>query len=1005
MPSTRLRAAFLLFLVSGANGLLYQVVWVRHFVHVFGATVLAVSTVLAAFMGGLALGGAWGGRIAARLNRPLRTYGLLELALALYAGAVPWILTMIDPLYAALSPRISESFWALSSIRFVFSCLVLLPPTFLMGATLPILTRYAESLGEGTQRRVAQLYAVNTLGAVVGTIAASFLLLPSLGLARTLACGVLLNLLVAFTALWLGRRAIARAETPPADSGPSPGTPSVAVPATSSSISRPLVLATTGILGFAALAFEILWTRTLSLALGGTTYSFAIVLSVFLMGIAGGSAWAARLLRRHPARAQDLFVAIPAAIGLLAIALLPVFDRLPGLFMELSARGSGSWFEGILGRFVVTAIPLLPPTFLSGAAFPLAVGILRHRDGVGRSVGDVYAANTVGAILGSWAAGFLLIPAVGLRGGILVGAGLLAASTCGLLLARPSRRSLVLAGAVVAITALGVGMLPDWNRSRLTRGGFTVAIDLRRFGEADLAEDRRELVFMEEGITSTITVRRWGRELSMQMNGVTEASNTADLSTQIVMGGLGAVLHEQPRDVLVIGLGSGITASAAARHPGVERVDCVEISEAVARGARWFDEANNHILDDPRFHLIVGDGRNHLRMTDQTYDLIVSAPSNVWNSGVGSLMAVEFYEAAAAHLNPGGILVSWIQGYSLSSDALRSVLAAVRQSFPRASLWIGAWGDFVIVAGDEQLGFDVDRVLRKGSSPEIRSLIRDMETPDVLSLLAKNVLAGDALDRFIGDMPPNSDDNLYLEFEAPRLLHRDTIPELFRALNASAGGTEQFLQNAPPELLQELPRIRRAAILENDARLSFREGRGLEGMRLVEEALRLHPSSPTISRLLSQALNGRGETAQRQGRLREAAVDFLRATEADPSNAAPFGNLARMYLAGGRLDTAREASDEALRRSPDQPDYLADRAELHVRMRDFEEAMEWAQASLALERSNRTALIALGTALNELGQSTRADSVWDAAVKHHPGDEDLAARRARWRNAAAGKPK
>ncbi|MDP6461864.1 MAG: fused MFS/spermidine synthase, partial [Gemmatimonadota bacterium] len=785
----RLTPVLLLFFLSGANGLLYQVVWVRQFVHVFGATVLAVSTVLAAFMGGLALGGAWGGRIARRLRRPLRTYGWMELGLALYAGAVPWILVLLDPVYGALNAKLGGSFWMLSTVRFALSTLVLVPPTFAMGATLPILARYAEG-GNRAASGVARLYSVNTLGAVAGTVATGFVLLPEIGVLRTLALGVLVNLLLAVTAILLGRREEAGAPRTP--EAPRAGETVVrAIPGS-------LILLTAGVLGFAALSSEILWTRVLSLALGGTAYSFVIVLAVFLLGIAGGSAWAAHLLRGGGSRAQRVFVACPAAIAWLTLALLPVFDRLPGLFMELSARGGG-WAGGIAVRAVVAAIPLLPPTFLSGAAFPLAVGILR-RDGVSRSVGDVYSANTLGAILGSWAAAFVLIPAFGLRGGLLFGSAVLTASSAVLLLALGSRRTAGMSVALILVTAAGMVGLPDWNRARLTRGGFAVAVDLRRSGAAELGEERGEVVFLEEGITSTITVRRWGGDLSMQMNGVTEASNTKDLVTQVVLGGLGAILHEGPQDVLVIGLGSGITAAAAASHPGVESVDCAEISEAVIRGARWFDEDADHILDDPRLRMIVGDGRNHLRLTDRTYDLIVSEPSNVWNSGVGALMTAEFFELASERLNPGGILVSWIQGYSLSSEALRSVLAAARGSFPRVSLWMGGWGDFMIVAGDARFGIDGERLLRKGRNPEVGKLLARMETPDLLSLLAKNLLAGDAVDRFVDGFPANSDDNLYLEFEAPRLIHKDTMPELFRRLQRNAGGTEQLLVNAPPGL-------------------------------------------------------------------------------------------------------------------------------------------------------------------------------------------------------------
>lgn len=983
--ATRARAALFLFFLSGAVGLIYQVVWVRLFIHVFGATVLAVSTVLAAFMGGLALGGLWGGRIVGRVKNPLRMYGLLELGLVLYAGFVPLILHALDPAYEALYPSLSGSFWALSGVRFAASLLVLLPPTFLMGATLPALTAHAERLRLRTRQRVAHLYAINTFGAVIGTAGASFVLLPTFGLSRTLLFGVGLNLVVAAAALLLAR---GQTTTPPRD------TDDDTDPRDGRTLPRPFILVTAGVLGFSALAFEILWTRTLALALGTTTYAFAIVLTVFLFGIAGGSAFAGRLLRGPLDRAQAFFIASPAAIGLFALVVLPLFDRLPALFVKLSTIGGGTWLEGLAVRFFLAGLPMLVPTFLSGAAFPLAVGIDRRSAGTSRSVGDVYASNTLGAILGSWAAGFILIPMIGLRAGILFAAALQITATCVLLL-RGGGRARLGALALAALTVAVVLLSPEWNHSALTRGGFAIAIDMRRYGQTELAEDKRELVFLEEGITSTITVRKWGEDLTMQMNGVTEASNTGDLATQVFVGGIGGILHENPKDALVIGLGSGITAAATIRHPGIESVECVEISEAVVHAARWFDDSNGHLLDDPRFHMIVGDGRNHLRLSGRQYDVIVSQPSNVWNSGIGSLMCSEFFAMASNQLRDGGILVSWIQGYSLSSDALRSVLAAARESFPTVSLWMGGWGDLVIIAGDQDFAVDVARLLEKGRDPAIGKMLSEMDAPDVLALLSKNLIAADSMDRFVGDFPPNTDDNLYLEFQAPKFLYRETIPELFDAINRASGGTEQILVNAPAGLVSSIPRVRQAMILENEARVAFRGNRGDEGLRAIEEAHRLHPTSRTIANIYSQALNGRGESLERNGEHAQAVRSYLQAAEIDPRHGAPFANLSKLYGESGQLPTALEASAEALKRNPQQPDFLGERAGLLVRVRRFDEAVSKAREALALDRRNRAALRALGAALGRLGRTAEADSVWTAAIQLRPEDAEEFERRRR----------
>jgi spermidine synthase len=1012
-----LRAVLLLFFLSGATGLLYQVVWVRGFVHVFGATVLAVSTVLAAFMGGLALGGLAGGRLAGRVRNPLRLYGLLECALAVLAGLVPALVQLAEPIYAALYPSMAGSFWGLSAVRFGVSVLILMPPTFLMGATLPLLTAHAEAAARDAgpawvRRRVAHLYAVNTFGAVAGTAAASFLLLPALGLRATLLAGVTVNVLVGLAAIALSRGA--RAPAPAAagaenEPAPAPPPPSAAdAPAADApAVARPALLLAAGALGFSALALEVLWTRTLTLALGTTTYAFALVLTAFLVGIAGGSAIAARLLRR-PARAAALFVAAPAAVGLLALGVVPAFDRLPDLFVRLTAGGSGTWLQGLAVMFGIAAAPMLLPTLISGAAFPLAVGIDRAAGGAGRSVGDVYASNTLGAILGSWAAGFLLIPRLGLREGIVLAGAVQVATTVALLLAwkGPRRGAARAAGvALAAATGAAVLLLPDWNRAALTRGGFAVAADLRRYGLTELAVDRSEIVFFDEGITTTVTVRRWSDELTMQMNGVTEASNAGDLSTQVMVGALGAMLHPDPRDVLVIGLGSGITAAAAARHPGVETVDCVELSESVVRAAALFAAANHGVLEDPRVRLVVGDGRNHLALSGRTFDVIVSQPSNVWVSGTGALMTSEFYGMCRERLRPGGTLCAWIQGYSLTPRELRAVLAAVRAHFPRVTLWSAGWGDLAIVAGDEGFRIDAQLLLDKAARhEEIRALLRESDAPDLVSLLSRNLLAGSHLDRWVGDALPNTDDNLLLEFQAPKLLYRETVRELFESLHAAAGGTEELVVNAPDGLAEALARGRRARDLESRGRLLFREARGEEGLRRIEEALRLLPGDPAISRVLAQALNGRGEAMAHHGDGRGALEQYLRAAETDPGWGEPLANVARLYLAARRSEPAAAAVEDALAVAPGKPDYLALRAEIRNHLRDHAGARADAEAALAVDPAFLEAFVELAGALQGLGEWDAADSVLSAGLERHPGSEELLAARealdARLRKAA-----
>jgi spermidine synthase len=918
-------------------------------------------------------------------------YGILEAILAGFALATPLLLGALDPLYAAIFRSVDDSATVLTAVRAATGALVLLPPTFLMGATLPTLTREAERGGVPARRRVAGLYAVNTFGAVAGTALTGFVLLPALGVRATLGVGVSVNILVAAIALLAGRPGGTGEDERPAEDE----TPADAAPLP---VPRSLLALAAGVLGFSALALEILWTRTLSLSLGTTTYAYSVVLCVFLLGIAGGSAVAAVLLRggRRPVGA---FLAAPAAVGLFAIALLPIYDRLPGLFLALSARGGGTWAESLLVKVLLAGLPLLPPTLISGAALPLAVGI-DSASSTHRSAGDLFAANTLGSILGSWAAGFVLLPLVGLQRGIEIAALLLVATTVVLRLSARRR----LPGQVLSAGATGIAgivlvlLMPAWNRAALTRGDFVLGRDLPRLESGERAVDAAEIVFLREGVTSTVSVRREDGDYTLQINGVTEASTAGDLSTQVSVAALPLLLHEAPRDVLVIGFGGGISAATAAAFPGVETIRVAEISAAVIDGARWFDQANHDVLADPRVDLRVADGRNLLRLSPREYDVVVSLPSHVWNAGIGGLLSSEFYAEARAKLRPGGILCSWIQGYSVSKDALRSVLAAVSRSFPRVSVWRGAWGDLLIVAGGDELTVDaarlaerIDAAARDGGP--LGEFLGEGDAADPLAVLSRCYFAGPRVAEWVGSFPPNTDDRPFLEFEAPKLLYRSTMRELFDGLHEAADGPGAYLVNASPGLERRLVEARRARALESSARLAFREGRGDDGLRLLDEAAALHPEALSIARTRANALIARGATLANGGRLREAAAAFVRALEADPGSADARVRLGEIYRDVGDLERAGEAAREARRLDPTDPDPPALEATILLRMRRWEEARAAAEASLAREPAHETALAALGDAWLGAGQPARAESVYVAGLERRPGSEILAAKR------------
>ncbi len=507
---------FSLFFLSGAFALIYEVSWVRAMSLQFGSTTLAVSTVLTLFMGGLALGAWLAGKMADRFTDPLARYGLIEIALAVYALLTPVLFRLVFPIFDQLGANAGSSLWGISIIRFLIAALLLLPPTILMGATLPVLSRFhVLRHGEGA-RGAGLLYGINTVGAVAGTLAVGFLLLPSIGLNRTIVFAGLGNLALGLTALIVGRRAARDRKLP--DSVPLRAEAGKTTEETGTGIEHPadsdrtIVLAV-AFTGFAALVCQVAWTRVLALVLGGSIYAFAVVLATFLAGLGAGAVVAAMVLKAAPSKARVVFywLALSAAAALgLTFAL---FQYLPEWFRSLywswnlgTRSGAVLWVQ-----FLLSGAVMLLPSLLMGGLFPAALRVfVRDPRQAGRRVGNLYAGNTVGTIIGAFAAGFVLIPLLGIRGSLL----LAAAAQClgGVLMVLPpgkGRWAFNPAGIGVAVALLVLLLTPPWHRQLMTSAMYRYAnaySDPGGTGLKNMLASQEQLLFYRDGLTSTVTV-------------------------------------------------------------------------------------------------------------------------------------------------------------------------------------------------------------------------------------------------------------------------------------------------------------------------------------------------------------------------------------------------------------------------------------------------------------------------------------------------------------------
>ncbi len=656
----------LCFFLSGLAALIYETAWTREFAFVFGTSELAVATVLAAYMGGLAAGAALAGRFAQRIRRPVLAYGLLELGIAASALAVPLGIAVSRWLYVAVFGGQEDlpDAGGLTTSLFYLACsfAILLVPTAMMGATLPLLARHAVREDRELGSRIGVLYAVNTAGAVSGVLIGAFVLLPSVGLRATIAAAAAVNALV-FVAAW----SLARG-APPREATVAPeGAPARALAGGRAS----WILVLIGASGFVSFTYEVLWVRLVGHLVGSGTDAFATMLASFLLGIALGAAVASRIASsgRRAAVGFALAQLGIAALSLLAFALV---DQIPVYVDRLRMHGAAKAWTDVAACMVT----LFPAALCVGATFPFAVRVLaRGRDDAGPASARVYSANTVGSIAGSVCAGFFLVPGLGFEGTltVCVAVNLLLAGLAALLL--EPRRPWLVAAAVAGGLALGVAPpARPWHMLRATSMG----VNTSAWGP---------VTYFGVGRSSTVILTDQRLSWGLRTNGLPEAGmprQNAGLARNALtrwLTGLPVAARPEARSLLLVGLGGAMALEVV--PDSIERIDVVELEPEVLAAnqsvadLRWRDP-----LSDPRVHVHLNDARNALLLASRPYDVIVSQPSHPWAGGAAHLYTREFFELVRSRLAPEGVFVQWI-GLPFVDEALfRSLLATLCDVFP-----------------------------------------------------------------------------------------------------------------------------------------------------------------------------------------------------------------------------------------------------------------------------------------------------------------------------------
>ena len=895
-----------LFLLSGACALTYQVVWSRLLAQIFGVTAFAVSTVLVSFMGGMALGAYLLGARVDRAARPLRVFALLEAGIGAYALVLPLLLAAAGVLYDRLFPVLPDSFLLKSSIRFVLSLSLLLVPTVLMGGTLP-------ALGRGLLRRkdrvglaVGLLYFVNTLGAALGCFVAGFWLLPHLGLSRTTWLAVFFNFAVATTAFLLDRRDAPMAREAQASAG---GREPGAAAALTTPASWPLWVAFGS--GLVALAFEVVWFRVLVLVFGSTVYSFSAMLSVFLLGLAIGSAvfgpWSDRA--RVPVRLLALTqagVAVSALAGSLAV------NHIPLLFLRL-LRDFGITYEGMtLTKLTLSFLTVFPAAVAFGGTFPIVVRLASAEGrGTGTSIGRVYTWNTAGAILGAFATGFVLLPTVGTEITLKLVIVVAIALAFGSLLAEPGRLNIrwaVPAGCGIVALVVVLICAPAWDRTLLGAG---VYFEPRMFidGAGNVSVSGvvadYHLTTYTEGYNDTIMSFESPKGKFIAVNGSPTASDQfEDMLAQRMLGHLPMLFHPGPvKTACVVGLGAGVTAGAMAVYD-IEKLTAIELEKGVLVASRFFGDYNDRVLDNPRLDLRIDDGRNFFRLSRERFDVIQSHANIPSLTGSGALFSKDFLEQCRAHLAPGGIMCHWSPLWRTRPEDWKTGVGTFVDVFPYVRVFNAGLTTVLLGRMEPFPRVDVAELNARYARDDVGRSLRAVGVRGPLEALSYYQLDETEARRMTAGADRTSDDRPRIEFSAPRGAFDETVaPNLMN------------IRSVRPSREERADRLG----LTGDDRASYlalaagnddaRDGEILLRQGKTDDALeKLIPVADTGQRyacnLVADVAHRRAQDLQRHNQSEDAREQFLLALRYDPDRLEALVGVGYLDLFLGKLDEA-----------------------------------------------------------------------------------------------------
>jgi len=975
----------MLFFLSGASALIYQIVWVRVFGLVFGVTIFAVSTVLTAFMTGLALGSIYFGRLIDKRKDALAVFAFLELGIGLFALAFPFLLKGLTYIYVYTHQQLATSFYLSSLIRFAVSFLFLLIPTTLMGGTLPVLSKFFIKRLKKLGWDIGHLYSVNNLGAVIGCFAAGFFLIQTVGVRATINIAAIINIVVAAVVFIMRGRL-----TTPQTAAESEDIDEVGIAKTRRGaeesdagkypryITR-LVLWAFAIEGFSALSYEVIWTRILlGLSSDKSVYFYSTVIISFIFGLSLGSFIVAKFID-HKKNLLALFGFIEIAIGVLAILLLPVFALLPGVLQRMHTSFAPSWWSSTGKECFIFFLVMLVPTTLMGSTFPIVSKIYTtNLKKLGNRIGNIGCLDTVGSIFGSFVAGFIFIPFIGVVKAVILTAVINLILGTLLILFHPFMRyrAKLLTGLILlCIIGATYFVVPSSRHFRHWRG--------KRPGD--------KLLYYKEGASATVAVpQRANMIKALHINGAgTAFTEYSDLRVHKMLGYLPLLSHKTPKNALVIGFGMGVTVQSLIQ-PGMNEVDCAEICHEVVAAVKCFSKENHNVLESPKLKIIIEDGRNHLFITNKKYDIITSNAVHVRLSG--NLYTENFYEICKSKLNKDGIMCQWLPTNWLSENEYQMLVSSFMKVFPHTSLWcVGNVAHTVLLGTPGKLQLNFESFTQRLQDEKTNQELKEVDLDNPFAFLVQYISNEDDLTEYVRQVPLHTDDHPYVEFSkvTDRRPNWSTIQSIFK-MRRDVSDILVNVGKTDDESAQVKEKLDKYALsTEHTLRATLHNYYGMDIRSVYEtyQALSINPEDKHAKlrqNVYKSSFIGKVKNYQAAGNLKEAVRRCKKALEIDPHWPEALVQLGVAYSAMGMYDEAITTIKRAIQTSPDFVRAYNNLGVAYINKRMYDDAIITLQKAVKIDPNSPAAHYNLGGAYTQKGMFDEAISELEKTIQLVP---------------------